>query len=267
MPSRRRAAFGLSFSLVLGLTIVAQTARANPGINGFSGKPNAFGTADTCATNCHQPTSPTPTLDVTVPTSAEAGTTHEVTIVVNGTRVRTALNAAFTDGVVAVAGQNTEVPFPDQDPEEVVSVTPPPSGATGTYKLSFVAPNRNGPITLWIAAMSANGAGVGGDGVVTTTRTITVTGATGTGGGGEPNPEPVPEPDPTEEETSAADSGAGTSSSGGSGAGPGRRPVAADAGGCAAAHGRAPVSGVAPLLLLGLLLLARRRNARPRGGI
>jgi MYXO-CTERM domain-containing protein len=266
MPSRRAAAFGLSFSVVVGLTIVAQTARANPGINGFSGKPNAFGTADTCATNCHQPTSPTPTLDVTVPSVAEAGTTHEVTIVVNGTRVRTALNAAFTDGVVAVAGQNTEVPFPDQDPEEVVSVTPPPSGATGTYKLSFVAPNRNGPITLWIAAMSASGAGVGGDGVVTTTRTITVTGATG---GDEPDPEPVPEPNPLDEETTTADSGAGTSSSsGGSGAGPGRRPVAADAGGCAAAPaGRAPVSAVAPLLLLGLLLLARRRNARPRGGI
>jgi len=89
--------------------------------------------------------------------------------------------AAFSAPVVATKGQNTDVPFPVQTPDEVAAVAPPPNGASGTYKFSFVAPNANGPLTMYLAAMSASGAGTGGDGVAVTTRTITITGATGGG--------------------------------------------------------------------------------------
>ena len=39
-----------------------------------------------------------------------------------------------------------------------------PNGASNTYTFSFVAPAKNGPITMWIAGMSASGSGTGGDG-------------------------------------------------------------------------------------------------------
>ena len=165
-----------------------------------------------------------------------------VTLVVAGTRSRTSFDAAFSDGVVVTAGSNTHVPFPLETPDEVVAVDPPPSGATGTYKFSFTAPATNGTITLWVAAMSANGAGTANDGVAKTTRTIMVTGGTnptsdagassssssssgssgssgGSGGstdGGGP---------------SGGDGGSSGASSSGSGAGP-RRLAPADEGGC-----------------------------------
>ena len=78
-----------------------------------------------------------------------------------------------------------------ETPEEIVAVDPPPSGATGTYEFSFTAPATNGTITLWVAAMSASGAGNNNDGVAKTTRTITVTGGTNPtpdGGAEEPHP-------------------------------------------------------------------------------
>jgi len=86
------------------------------------------------------------------------------TVVVRGTRALTSLNAAFSDGVTAIAGANTRVPLPTDEPSEVGAVTPPPSGATGTFDFAFVAPEQNGPIMLWIAGMSAAGGGTSGDG-------------------------------------------------------------------------------------------------------
>lgn len=164
--------------IVLALCLVSGVARANPGINGYSGKPY-FGMAETCDTNCHKPPStPLPTLTLTVPTTVQAGSKNDVTLVIAGTRARTSFDAAFTDGVVVTAGQNTNVPFPVETPDEITAVTPPPSGATGTYKFSFTAPKSNGTITLYVAAMSANGAGTANDAVAKTTRTITVTGGT-----------------------------------------------------------------------------------------
>lgn len=182
--------------LVAALLFVSGTASASPGINGYSGKPY-FGVGDTCETNCHKQSTPIPTITLTIPTTVQAGSKNDVKLVVSGTRARTSFDAAFSDGVVVTAGQNTKVPFPVETPDEVVAVDPPPSGATGTYEFSFTAPQTNGTITLWVAAMSASGAGTANDGVAKTTRTITVTGGTN----------PVP------------DAGGGASSSGGSSSG------------------------------------------------
>ena len=252
------------------LFFACRTAGANPGITGYSGKPYN-GVSDTCKTVCHTGTGAVPTMTVTVPTSMKAGDTAQVTIVVDGSRTRTSLNAALSDGVVATKGQNTDIPFPDQTPGEVAAVTPPPSGADGTYKFSFVAPQKNGPITLWIAAMSANGSGTSGDGVATTTRTITVSGAT------------APPPDagaPTDGGTSKPDAGtAGPSTDGGSGgdADPndpsdpkepssGRRAGQGgdDASGCQASRRGVPPLGAGAVAALTMLLVGRRRRNAQR---
>lgn len=152
----------------------APSAGAHPGITGYSGKPYN-GTPETCTTNCHAKGANPPTLTIMVPTSVVAGSTSQVTIVVAGNRVRTSLNAAFTDGVKTIKGTNTDTPLPAQEPTELAAVDPPPSGATATYKFSFIAPNVPGAITMYVAGMAANGSGTGGDAVATTTRAITVT--------------------------------------------------------------------------------------------
>jgi hypothetical protein len=244
-----------------GLLLVASPALANPGINGYSGKP-IFGNTDTCDSACHQPTAPAPKLTLTLPESVAAGSTSKVTIVVEGTRARTSLDAAFTTGVKTIEGQNTKVPFPTQTPEEIVAVTPPPPGASGTYEFSFVAPATNGTITLWVAGMSADGAGSGGDGVAKTTRMITVTGGTSAdagstptdGGGGDPGA-------PASDKDASAGSSSGNSSGSGSGA---RRIPPGDDGGCSMPSHRKSSTSAAILVLAVVAGAMRRRWSHGR---
>ncbi|MBX3233652.1 MAG: hypothetical protein KIT84_21135 [Labilithrix sp.] len=166
----------LALGFGVGAFLLASGAGANPDISGYSGKPYD-GVADTCTTNCHAGASPAPTLTITAPESIKAGESGEITIVVNGTRTATALNAALTTGAVATAGQNTVVPFPDEQPSEVASGRAV-NGANGTYKFTFVPPNRNGNITLYVSAMSTNlDRNRNNDGVKSETRTIMVTDA------------------------------------------------------------------------------------------
>lgn len=168
---------------------IASPASAFRGITGYSGKPYN-GISSNCATTCHtQNKSTPPRLTVTFRDEASGNETSgetptitakgkvDVTIVVAGSLNRTSMNAALTTGVVGSKGQNTEIPF-EQEPEEIAAVDPPPSGATGTYKFSFIAPSTNGTINLWVAGMSASGGGTGGDGVTALKRDITVTGGT-----------------------------------------------------------------------------------------
>ncbi len=256
------------------LATASRTARATPGITGYSGKPYS-GVDDTCSTNCHGGNGTPPTLNITVPSTMKAGETADVTIVVNGTRTRTSMNAALSDGVTATKGQNTDVPFPVETPGEVAAVTPPPNGANGTYKFTFVAPNKNGPITLWVAGMSASGSGTGGDGVATAKRTITVSGATAPA-----NDAGSTDPDDAGTSPSPSDGGAGATfdasapgsdddddESEGSG-GRGRRVSDGDdGGGCSAAHagGRdAGAAGAAALVAFALVVSRRRARARSR---
>ena len=165
-------------ALVLGvLTFSSVDAHALPGVTGYSGKPYN-GVADTCESVCHKNNSAPPALTITVPSSVTANSKVDVTIIVTGSKQRTSMNAALSDGVVATKGTNTNIPFPVETPGEVAAVDPPPSGATGTYRFSFVAPKTNGPISLWVAGMSASGSGTGGDGVAKDKRTIMVTGGT-----------------------------------------------------------------------------------------
>ncbi len=156
--------------------LASGTARAHPGITGYSGKPYN-GTSETCTTSCHAKGANPPTLTITVPTTVQAGSTSQVTIVVAGNRTRTSLNAAFSDGVKTTKGTNTDTPLAAQEPTEIAAVAPPPNGASATYKFSFVAPSVPGAITMYVAGMAASGAGTGGDAVLTTTRAITVTAA------------------------------------------------------------------------------------------
>lgn len=264
----RRAA---SIAVAVGLLVVSGAARANPGINGYSGRPY-FGVADTCDTNCHKPPStPVPTITLNLPATVQAGSKTDVTLVVNGTRARTSFDAAFSDGVVVTGGTNTMVPFPVETPGEVVAKDPPPSGASGTYKFSFTAPAKNGTITLWVAAMSASGAGTANDAVTKTTRTIMVTGGTSTtpdggpstsssgsgggstgdrdGGGGGAN-----------DDGGATSSSSGEASSGSSAAG--RRLANGDDGGCNVANVASSSSGASLYLLTAIMAAARGRARR-----
>jgi hypothetical protein len=234
-----RRAVPVAVALVFASVWTSGTARANPGINGYSGKPY-FGSNDTCDTNCHKPPStPIPTITLTIPTTVQAGSKTDVTLVVGGTRARTSFDAAFSDGVVVTAGQNTNVPFPVETPDEVVAVDPPPAGATGTYKFSFTAPKTNGTITLWVAAMSASGAGTANDGVAKTTRTITVTGGTnpppdaGTASSSGGSSGTASSSGTTTDAGGATSSSSGESASSSSGsAASGRRLPSSDEGGC-----------------------------------
>jgi len=252
--------------ILVALLLVSGVARANPGINGYSGKPY-FGMAETCDTNCHKPPStPVPTVTLTVPATVQAGSKNDVTLVIAGTRQRTSFDAAFTDGVVVTAGQNTNVPFPVETPDEITAVTPPPNGGTGTYKFSFTAPKTNGTITLYIAAMSASGAGTANDAVVKTTRTITVTGGTTptSDAGASSSSSSTSSSSSSSGSTSGGtdDAGEKTSSGGWSGSSgssesPRRLSNSGDGGGCAVAR-----SGDASWLAVALAL---RAVARGRG--
>ena len=115
---RRAVSIAAAFSSLFDVLDASGTAHANPGINGYSGKPY-FGMADTCETNCHKPSTPIPTITLTIPTTVQAGSKNDVTLVVNGTRTRTSFDAAFSDGVVVTKGTNTFVPFPMETPELV----------------------------------------------------------------------------------------------------------------------------------------------------
>jgi hypothetical protein len=261
----------LAFVLVaLAAVCASRAASANEGTTGYSGKPYN-GVTDTCKTLCHVGGGAVPTVNITVPAAMKAGDTAEVTIVVTGTRTRTSMNAALSDGVKATKGQNTEIPFPVETPGEVAAVAPPPNGQNGTYKFTFVAPQKNGPIMLWVAAMSANGSGTTGDGVTTTTRTITISGATPpstdagtTADGGVISP-------PSDAGATSKDGGGSSSTDGGGaddneneeGAGNGRRvPTGDEPSGCTGA----PRSSTTPLTALGatavVALLARLRRRR-----
>ena len=228
--------------------------------------------AETCTTNCHGGGGAPPTLNITVPSTMKAGESAEVTIVVDGTRTRTSMNAALSDGVKATKGQNTEIPFPVETPGEVAAVTPPPNGADGTYKFTFVAPNKNGPITLWVAGMSANGSGSGGDGVATATRTITVSGATTPppADGGEDGGSSTNDPSDAGSRSDAASNDDDADDDERSSSGTRRRSSTSgdDSGGCAAARAR-PVAADAGALASGALaalaLVLSRRRSRRRG--
>lgn len=256
-----------------------RSASANPGITGYSGKPYN-GMSATCTTNCHAASNPQPTLTITAPATVQAGSTTEVTLVVNGTRARTSMNAAFTDGTKTVAGMNTARPLGDLEPTEIGAKDPPPAGASGTYTFSFIAPNKNGPITMWVAGMSTNFASnTSGDGVAVTTRVITVSGAdagtppvdAGTSSGGNGTDAG------SDASTSGGSSGGTKPVDGGSSSGdPGSSSGAASSGGEAggeAADGGCSTSGggragsdttaaFASLLVAASLLLVKRRARR-----
>ena len=256
-------------------TLGAREAAAHPGITGYSGKPYN-GAAETCTTNCHAAGGTKPTLTITVPATVQAGSTTTVTVVVAGTRARTSLNAAFSDGVKTVKGTNTDTPLPVQEPTEVGAVVPAPSGNTATYSFAFIAPKVNGPITMWVAGMSSNGAGTNGDGVANATRMITVTGAgtdagvsdAGGSSGGNAGGDASASGSSGSSGSSGDSNGADAGSGGGASSSSGHATSGGDngeAGGCAvttaagAANGASFGASVFALALIGSLVSLRRR--------
>jgi hypothetical protein len=236
-------AVGRAFGLVVGVVAALATsfaglrdASAHPGITGYSGKPYN-GVSETCTTNCHAAGANPPTVTITAPATVPAGSTSLVTVVVAGNRMRTSMNAAFTDGTKTTKGSNTDTPLPSQEPTEIATVVPPPGGKSATYKFSFIAPNVAGPIKLYVSGMAANGSGAGGDAVTSTSQTITVTAADG----GSPA-------DAGTDSGSAGNAGAssgGTSGTSGTSGTGGAQPTDAGTGDPGSSSGSASSSGVA----------------------
>jgi MYXO-CTERM domain-containing protein len=264
MSARSRLAARLVITAGASLLVGWETeTSAHPGVTGYSGKPYN-GMSETCTTNCHATGGAAPTLTITAPTTVQAGSTTSVTIVVAGNKSRTSMNAAFSDGVKTIEGANTDTPLPVEEPTEVAATVPPPNGATGTYKFSFIAPQRNGPVTMWVAGMAASGNGTGGDGIANATRTITVIGAVA-----------PPTPDAGTPDADALDAGAVLTDGGGRGGGADPEPrgsavapsASSDAppdpdGGCAVAATNDWSSPAAALAVIVALSLVRRRRAR-----
>lgn len=284
-PSLIRSRSALASAALIGIAFACSLPReasANPGITGYSGKPYN-GMSATCTTNCHAASNPQPTLAITAPATVQAGSTTEVTLVVNGTRARTSMNAAFTDGTKTVAGTNTARPLGDLEPTEIGAKDPPPNGASGTYTFSFIAPNKNGPITMWVAGMSTNlNSNTSGDGVAVTTRTITVSGAdagtpptdagTSSSGNGVDGGSDASTSSGSSGGTKPADGGSssgdpGSSSGGASSSGEGGGEASDSGCSTTAGGGRAgsdtdTTAAFASLLVAASLLLAKRRTRR-----
>jgi hypothetical protein len=271
-----RARAVLLFSAAVVALAAPRVASAHPGITGYSGKPYN-GMSETCTTNCHAKGGANPpTLTITVPSSVVAGSTSQVTVAVAGTRVRTSFNAAFSDGVKTIKGTNTDTPLPAQEPTEVGAVVPPPSGASASYKFSFIAPSTPGAVTMYVAGMAANGAGTNGDAVTTTTRTITVTApdagaATDAGSSGGSDASASGGTSGTSGTSASTDGGGSSGTSGTASSSSGKSSPASgddgDAGGCAVsprARGNALDSSLLALTLGVALAACARRRTRSR---
>jgi hypothetical protein len=159
------------------ITAMSAVASANPGTVGYSGKPYASGSGTCAQSGCHTATGNKPSINLTVPTTMTAGSSQEFTVTVSGGLGSTSFDAALPDGVQVTAGNNTEVPFPQN--AEVVPKVAPTGGNNNTYRFTVKAPAYNGTMKFYVAAMSTNNNGSrGDDGVATATRDITITGGT-----------------------------------------------------------------------------------------
>lgn len=167
-----RAHQAVSTSLFATATLVAvltlaSRASATRGVSGYSGKPYE-GASATC-TPCHAAGAAQPSVVITAPPRAKIGSSNEVSIVVDGTSGRTALNAAMPDGVLVSAVQNLRVEL-----AELVGSPSPLNGNTGTYRFSFVAPTTLGVYRIWASGMASDGTSSNGDGVTSVHEDVTV---------------------------------------------------------------------------------------------
>lgn len=253
-------------------------ASANPGLSGFSGKPDPFsGQSSTCS-QCHNGGA-APTVTLSGPTTLKSGEVGEYTFSVQHGNTRSAANITVPgfhtnpDGGTLEARTGTKVEFNEIFPTNYTQ------NGSATFSFGLKAPATGGKTRIWAVGMATNGAGTGGDGVATRTLEITVDGPAGPGPGpGDGGPTTAPDGAVID-----TGDGGGTGSGGGTGGGDGdgtgsgaddgtgtdsrtrRTSGSGDEGGCSTTSTGASAGAAAGWLLVtaALVVAARRRRARP----
>lgn len=157
--------------LLLAGYLVGRAAASSGGRVFFSGNPATNG-GGTC-TSCHASTA-APAVVLAGPTAVDAGTTHTYTVTISGGPAVTAgfnVSVSGNAGVLAPAGPDTAVIG-----GEITHTMPKPfSVGAASFAFRWTAPQTNGPVIMYAAGNSSNGAGnLLGDGVNTATLLITV---------------------------------------------------------------------------------------------
>lgn len=164
--ARRAYALSLLLAGALPLMHVGDALATGSGISGYSGKT----TGQTC-TSCHATGAALPTLSVVGSTSVAPGAMTSYTVAITGgPAVDAGIDVAASGGSLAVVSSTTKL-----SGGEIVHNAPTPFTMSGvSYSFNWTAPAMAGTYTLYIAALSTNGAGSGGDGMATKAVQITV---------------------------------------------------------------------------------------------
>lgn len=253
------------------------TASANPGLSGYSGKPDPFSGQSATCNPCHSGGT-APAVMLSGPTTLKSGEVGEYTFTVTHNNTRSAANITVPgfhsnpDGGTLEARTGTKVEFNEIWPTNYTQ------NGSATFRFGLKAPATGGKTRIWAVGMAENGGGRTGDGVQATTLDVTIDGPAGPG----PGPSdggPTTAPDGAVIDTGDG-GGSGTGSGNGTGDGDGtgsgaddgtgtdsrtrRSSGSSDEGGCSTS----PVgssAGVAAGWLAAtaaIVVAARRRRAR-----
>ncbi|WNG39687.1 hypothetical protein F0U61_42945 [Archangium violaceum] len=162
---------------VLSLCLLSSPALANSGgMTGYSGK-----TSQTC-TMCHSGGT-APTVEISGPTSLEAGATGQYTLIIRGPGQKGGFNVAVDNTAASLeAGEGSKKVSGE------LTHSAPKSASAGEVRFPFtlVAPQSAGTVQIFGAGNSVNGDNnITLDGVATTTASVTITGGTGGGDDGD----------------------------------------------------------------------------------
>ncbi|WP_455374899.1 c-type cytochrome [Kaarinaea lacus] len=156
-------------AILLALTPLQLNALST-GIVQHSGNPNING-GSTC-TLCHSGGT-APTLQLSGPTSVEAGSSNTFTLTMSGGQENLAgFNISAGQGSLTASLSGIGVESGELKHTQAFNV----GSAGGLWNFSFTAPATTGQVTLYAAGVSANGdSQMTGDGVATTTFVVEVT--------------------------------------------------------------------------------------------
>lgn len=209
----------VAFGVLVAASVTAGSAWSRPGgITGYSGK-----TGGTC-NSCHQG-GLAPTVELTGPTTLDAGVLGTYTFKVTTANKATGMNAAVSDGTMGLVDGG--VPVLQVDEGEVTHTNPTTVvGGSTSYTFTMTAPEYGGPITLYAAGNAVDLSGdEDGDQAAAAKLEITVNGP--------PKPAepdsgtPPPQPTATATATTTATTPKPAADAGGAGQDAGFKPTGA----------------------------------------
>jgi hypothetical protein len=160
-----------AFVVAAVLGLAAQAHAFSAGITGYSGKPPA----QSCG-QCHMG-GPAPTTvrlngDDTIFAGETRTFSFDVVTAASGVGRRVGFDVATSAGTLGTVVQTHASRL---NGDELTHTAQIPQAATVTLQFTLTAPSAGGPLTLYLGAVSGDGAaGAGGDGVGTAEKTVTV---------------------------------------------------------------------------------------------